>query len=1110
MHPLTYFTKMLSVNQTSSAPAMRLYTSNRLELLADALAETVGQPLDSPLSTEIIVVPNRGMARWLSMQLADRLGIWGNSKFLFPDHFASELFHRAFPDLPERSVFNKELLPWKIMSVLTDELLRDERMEPLAAYLSDGRAAKKFQLACKIAEAFDQYTIFRPEVVLGWEAGEEDHWQAVLWRTVAGETDAPHRSRLQRDFLSAIGRLPAETFPPRIAVFGLSLPPYHIALLAAVASLLPVHLFVLNPCAEFWDQIKSENEAARIMKQELPPSGSEKTLHLEEGNPLLAALGTHGREFLSMLHDYDPHEIEMSSDKPPATLLETIQADMLHLYDRGSSPEIPRIAINATDRSIEVHSCHSPQREIEALYDYLLDVFDASASINPSDILVMTPTIATYAPVIRAVFGAPESPDRRIPYSLTDLAAGSEGGIINAFMALLSIPGSRFEAGAVLSLLETPAIRATFDLSEADLPALRTWVQRCGIRWGLDEETLRELDLPVMPDNTWEAGKRRLLLGYALPAGDRRTFKGSAGFDDIEGTQAALAGKFLDSIEKLAAFTRECRTTRSLAAWSLLFGNLFNSFFIPDTGGDEDETGWIREAIAELSQPERYDIPTSAVDYETIRHYFTMRLNRAGSDAPFLSGGVTFCAMLPMRSIPFKIICCIGMNDGAFPRQSYRPSWDLMAQDPRRGDRSLAREDRYLFLETILSARQRLYISYIGSSVHDNAVIGPSVVVEALLSTIDRGFYPHVPATPESQFSEERVAARDAVIIEHPLQAWNPRCFNGGNRLHSFSNANAVSARSLALDESIGYQFCTRPLSPRQEVRHIDLQMFIDFFRNPIRFLFINRLGMKLPERQERVADTECFGLSGLNRYTLALKLTEGMLGNRDQEAVYALLKAKGELPQGNVGRFEFDALAGEIRAFAEGLRPLREKEPALPRLSVNATFGPLVIAGSIDGCYPSMRLAYRFATIRPNDYLAAWISHLLLCAIGRPGFPTKTILFTKDTMMTLEPVSGAGNELEKLAVLFETGMCSTLSFFPHATFDYAESVVVKKRSPQDALSRAVEIYHGNDYVSGEGEDPYYSFCFRQGPLFDAAWEHLSLDVWSPLFHSIGKEGSCS
>jgi exodeoxyribonuclease V gamma subunit len=1105
MLPLTYFTKMLSVNPPPS-PVLRLYTSNRMELLADALAETVGHPFDSPLSMEIIVVPNRGMARWLSMQLADRFGIWGNTKFLFPDHFAGELFRLAFPDLPEGTFFNKELLPWKIMSVLSDELLRDERMEPLAAYLSDGRPSRKFLLACKIADAFDQYTIFRPDVVLGWEAGEEDHWQAILWRTIIRETGMPHRGRLQRDFLSVIGRLPAEIFPPRISVFGLSLPPYHTALLAAVASLLPVHLFVLNPCAEFWDQIVSENEEAHIVRRELPHSDSEKTLHLEEGNPLLAALGIYGREFFSMLHDYDPQEVEIFSDNPPATLLETIQADMLHLYDRGSSPEIQKIAISATDRSIEVHSCHTPQREIEALYDYLLDVFDTNASINPSDILVMTPNIVSYAPMIRAVFGAPENPDRRIPYSLTDLTVGSEGGIINAFMALLSIPVSRFEAGTVLSLLETSAIRAAFDLSETDLPTLRTWVRRCGIRWGLDEEMLRELDLPAMPDNTWKAGIRRLLLGYALPTGDSRTFDGSAGFDDIEGTQAALAGKFLDSIEKLAIFSRKCRTARSLTAWSLLFGDLVNSFFAPDAGG-EDEMGWIREAITELSQPERHGIPSSAIDYETIRHYIMMRLNRVGSNAPFLSGGVTFCAMMPMRSIPFKIICCIGMNDGAFPRQSYRPSWDLMAQHSRRGDRSLAREDRYLFLEAILSARQRLYISYIGRSARDNAVIGPSVVVEELLSTIDRGFYPQALATSEGPCVEGSPAARGAVIVEHPLQAWNPRCFNGGNRLHSFSDANAASAGSLALDESIGYRFCTLSLPPRQEEKRIALQMFIGFFRNPTRFLLINRLGIKLPERQEQVADTECFGISCLNRYIIALKLIEDMLGRSDREAAYALLKARGELPQGNVGRFEFDALAGEIRAFAESLRPFIEKEPALPPLSVDASFGPLVITGSIDDCYPAMRLTYRFADAKPNDYLAAWISHLLLCAIGKPGFPTKTLLFAKDKTITLEPVSGAESELEKLAVLFETGMCSPLPFFPHASFDYAESVLMKKRSPQVALFRAAETYHGNNYVSGEGEDPYYSFCWRQSPLFDAAWERLALDVWSPFLHSIRKEG---
>ncbi len=538
------------MHQPSIAPGLLLHTSNRLELLADNLAGIVAQPAASPLEPEIIVVPNRGMARWLSMQLADRLGVWGNAKFLFPDHFVGDLFRRVFPDMPEHTVIDKEVLPWKILSVLSGGILDDRRLEPLASYLSDGRPVRKFQLACKIAEAFDQYTVFRPDVILGWEEGREESgnpdWQAVLWRAVMDRQRVPHRARLQRDFLAAIGKLHPDSLPSRIAVFGLSsLPPFHTALLAAAATLTPVHLFVLNPCIEFWDQIVSESEAARIARRELPESGTAAMLHLEGGNRLLASLGGYGREFLSLLHDYDPAENEIASDTPPETLLEHLQADMLHLYDRGSLSGVPAIPIPLTDRSVEIHSCHTPLREVEVLYDYLLDVFESGSAANPSDILVMTPSIATYAPAIRAVFGAPESPLRRIPYSLADLTTGSEGAIAAAFMALLAIPLSRFEATAVLSPLETPAVRAAFGLDEADLHTLKTWVRGCGIRWGRGPEALRELDLPAMPDNTWEEGIRRLLLGYALPAAGQRTFGGIAGFDGIEGTEASLAGNLL-------------------------------------------------------------------------------------------------------------------------------------------------------------------------------------------------------------------------------------------------------------------------------------------------------------------------------------------------------------------------------------------------------------------------------------------------------------------------------------------------------------------------------------------------------------------------------------
>jgi exodeoxyribonuclease V gamma subunit len=1067
-----------------------------MELLVEALAGTVAAPLDSPLATEMIVVPNRGMARWLSMQLADRLGVWGNTEFLFPDHFANDLFRRVFPDLPRHTVFDREVLPWKIMSVLSEELLGDKHMEPLSACLRDGRSVGKFQLACDIADAFDQYTIFRPGEVLGWEEGRDRHWQAVLWRTITGG-GVPHRARLRRDFLSAIGRLPENSLPSRIAVFGLSsLPPYHASLLAAVATLLPVHLFVLNPCAEFWDQIVSEGEAARIARRELPEAGAERTLHLEGGNPLLASLGDYGREFLSMLHDYDPQEMEIPFDPPGSTLLEIVQADMLHLYDRGASPELPALAIAPGDRSIEIHSCHTPQREIEVLYDYLLDLFDRDPTANPSDILVMTPDIAAYAPVIRAVFGSPENSGRRIPFALADVTAGSDGAVLTAFGAILSLPLSRFEATAVLSLLETPAIRAAFDIEESDLPTLVTWVRACGIRWGLGPEALRTLDLPAMPDNTWEAGVRRLLLGYALPSGKGRTFGGSAGFDDLEGSGAELAGRFLDFLDTLATFTQECGTPRSLTAWARLLGKLLDEV-VADTGG---ESAAIREAIGGLSEAEIRGIPAVTVDYETIRACIAMLLDRTGSDAPFLSGGVTFCAMKPMRSIPFRVVCCIGMNDGAFPRKAYRPSWDLMAQHPRRGDRSLDREDRYLFLEAILSARQRLYISYIGRSVRDNSKNGPSVVVEHLLSAIDRGFFPE-----GSPAADRERPARTALIVEHPLQAWNPRCFIVGDPSGSFSDANAVVPGSPEGEASPALRFRTGELPCRQGENNLGLRQFIDFFRNPVKFLFVERLGMKLPDRDERVADTECFHLGPLDRYAIAGQLAGQLLSGNDREAVYALLKARGELPQGTVGKFEFDALAAEIGRFVEEtVRPLVEREPKLPPLIVDGSFPPLHIAGLIDGCYPSIRLAWRCAKLTPGDYLAAWIPHLVLCAAAKPGYPTRTILAARDRTVVLDPVPGAREELTRLAALLETGMHSPLPLFPRTSFAFAEGVLVKDQTPEKARSRAAETWYGTDFSRGEAEDPYYAFCFRSASPIDADGERLALAVWGPVLRATG------
>ena len=359
-------------------------------------------------------------------------------------------------------------------------------------------------------------------------------------------------------------------------------------------------------------------------------------------------------------------------------------------------------------------------REVEVLYDHLLALFDGDRELTPRDVLVMTPDINAYAPYIHAVFATPDEPRLKIPYSIADRSIRREGHISEALLGMLELVGSRFEASRLLNLLETPPIRHRLALGDDDLEQIRTWVAATRIRWGLDEGHRERLGFGAFAENTWKAGFQRLLLGYAMPGYGQHTFAGILPYDHIEGSSTAVLGTFLQFCEDLFAAVSDLDRPRPLAQWAEVLTGLLDHFF--DSSDDsEKEMHTVRRVIGDLADQQHGSGFTEAVGIDLIRADLTQKLDTEALGTGFITGGVTFCAMLPMRSIPCKVIALIGMNDGAFPRQNRSPGFDLMARAPRRGDRSPRDDDRYLFLEALLSARSTLYISYVGQSLQDNS-----------------------------------------------------------------------------------------------------------------------------------------------------------------------------------------------------------------------------------------------------------------------------------------------------------------------------------------------------------------------------------------------------
>ena len=1122
-------------------PGFNLYTSNRSEYLVDALAEIINEPLKNPFAPETIIIQNRGMERWLSMQLSVRLGVWANSHYPFPNAFVHDLFGRVMPENPNQYQFDKDLLVWKIMQLLPEQLQHPAFL-PLKRYLQNQEPLKVYLLSKKIADQFDQYTLYRPEMVNLWQHGSDNHWQAELWRHLFPPNQY-HRALLKELCIEKLQKSSFSTIlPERISVFGIStLAPYYVDILQAISSHITINIFVLNPSAEYWDDILSEKEIRHYLKRQRCSKKRRNTaeeLHLFQGNSLLASLGGYGRDFLARLHESTVEEFSFPVDPGEQNLLTVIQSDMLHLKERGDEACPPK-TITPDDCSVQIHSCHSPMREVEVLYDSLLALFQKTPDLKPSDVVVMSPDIEAYAACISAVFGAPENKNLRIPYSLSDRTAHAEGSITSAFLSLLELPGSRFTVSSILDLLDTTEISHAFQIREDERHLVRTWVRNSGIRWGLDEAMKEQHDLPAFPEHTWKSGLERLLLGYALPSENKGTFADIAGYDHIEGAQGITLGNLLNFFHTLVRFSSTLEQDYTLSEWSELLLSLLCTFF-EENQQDQQELLIIRSIVLHLQEIERQSDLSTKVSFQIVKAFIESKLQEQRATSGFITGSVTFCAMLPMRSIPFKVVCLIGFNDDAFPRKGSSNSWNLIAQHPRRGDRSIQHEDRYLFLEALLSARNTLYISYVGQDAHGNGNKRPSVLVEELLDYIEKGFILE-DGEPEDRIgtrdsddsridSEDNNSAivsvsnklepndlnqitaidytsiRDHICIRHRLQAFSEAYFSPDSKLFSYSQENVAAAVELRNQTRSGTQFfCGLLKEPPEEFKTIQINDLIRFFRNTSSFILRQRLGVSFHTTLEQISNDEPFGLQGLEAYQVSELLAGNILDGLPYEQSYSLFKSSGMLPHGVIGEIIFKKLVTGVTQFVNKIQEF-SISMKLENLVLDSTVGDFHLSGTIDHIYKESLIHYRYAKAKPSDYLQLWIKHLLLNSFKGTEHPRTSLLIAQDSIWRLDEIDDAEEQLRKLLTHFWNGLRFPLPFFPASSWAYAETVL-KGKPVETALSAAEKRWYG-DYFNpamAEGDDPYHKTCYQSRDPLSEEFRAISVDICEPILQHIKK-----
>lgn len=1071
---------------------LELYPSNRLEILAAMMAQIFRKtPLSSPFKEEIILVQSKGMERWVSMALALRLGVCANMRFPFPNAFFHEIFQKVIGDLPDRTAFDREVMTWKLMDLPT-EMAGSPGFEEVRHYLGDsGDDLKRYQLAARIAYAFDQYLLYRPEMISRWEAGEDEDWQARLFRAVAGGHEGRHAAALGKQLDDRLkGKaVDLDKLPERVSVFGIStLPPFHLHLLESLSAHIPVRLFLMNPCREYWGTVTSKRDVRRLSRR--APGTDPETLHLDPGHPLLAGMGVLGRDFFDRIAEIDPEMPDSSLFESPAgdTLLTGLQSDILTLQDRGASDEAPFRTVEPTDDSIQVHACHSPIREVEVLHDRLLDRFERTPDLRPADVLVMTPDIETYAPFIAAVFDRPADDPKRIPFTIADRSYRSDSRIIETFLRLLDLAGGRYGAEDVLAILEEDGVRRRFDLDQSDLDRARQWVGETRICWGIDAPHRSRMDLPDFHENTWRAGLDRLLLGYALPGDGEARFLRILPYDKVEGDSAATMGRFVELIEQIFFHIEGLSRPRSPAEWSETLLSLTDALFSPGPDASA-EMATLRETLRRLAETAAAAEMDGPVGISAIRAHLKARLQDEGFGYGFISGGVTFCAMLPMRSIPFRVICMLGMDHDAYPRPKRAPGFDRIAQNPRPGDRSQRDDERYLFLESILSAREVLYISHVGQSARDNTPMPPSVLVSELIDTLRRGYRAPGDTDMENQ-----------LVIRHRLQPFSPDYFTepSDGRLFSFDEDACEAARALVSDRPVPGPFIDRGLpEPEPEWRTVDLGALYRFFRNPSEYLLTQRLGVRFGDGEEMLPETEPFQVDGLDRYGLGQRLVAGFLAGTDSEDLREIARAEGRIPHGTVGKCAFDDIRDNARAFADGLSEHLVLPPFEP-LPVDLPIGDFRLTGNVEGVYPTGLIRYRYATIKGKDRIGLWLPLLVLNILKPKGYPlTGTVVGAEKGVLALEtygPVDDPETILEQLLKLYWDGLVRPLPFFPESSWAY---VSAKKNN----LAAARKVWH-NDYNYSEDDNAYFQRCFDTVDPIDSTFEDIARTVYGPMMDS--------
>ncbi|MFC5060887.1 exodeoxyribonuclease V subunit gamma [Actinomycetospora atypica] len=955
--------------------ALLVHRAERADLLAEALAGVLATPPEDPFTPDVVAVPTRGVERWLAQRLSHHLGaalgadgVCANVEFPSP----AELV-RAARGLRDDDPWRPERLVWPLLETI-DACAGEDWCAALGTYLgvvgdtSGTRAGRRFAAARHLARLFDAYGDHRPDMLRAWAAKDDLdgaggevpadlRWQPELWRRLRDRVGEPAPA----ETLVEEGA-PGADLPARLSVFGPTrLSTSALRTLTALAADREVHLWLPHPSPALWERVRGEVSAEPRRRRDDPTASA-------AAHPLLRSLARDARE-LQLRLPADAVDVHHPGPGiPPGTLLERLQDDLRH--DR-----VPALADLTGDTSVVVHSCHGPDRQVEVLREAVLGLLADDPTLEPRDVVVMCPDVETFAPLITAAFGAGEGeagehPGHRLAVRVADRALTQVNPVLGLLGTVLDLADARLTAGELLDLAESEPVRRRFRFDDDDLDRLRRLVTESGVRWGLDRAHRATYKLGGVGENTWERGLDRLLVGVAM-SGDEQVWLDTAlPLDEVESGDVERVGRLAELVDRVSEVLDRLTGERPLDAW-LDALTLAVDALAAATPADVWQLTQARAVLAEVRGDATGDTPLTLHD---VRSVLSDHLAGRPTRANFRTGSLTVATLLPMRSVPHRVVCLLGLDDQVFPRETRTDGDDVLARDPCVGERDAAAEDRQLLLDAITSATERLVVVHSGADERTNAPRPPAVPVGELLDTLD--------ATARIDGGSTRAH----VVHRHPLQPFAPAEFVADpdtGRPFSFDVGALAGARALGSGRTRPPVFLDGLLPPRDEPE-VDLADLVKFLEHPVRAFLRQRLSLVVRGEDSEPDEALPVEPNGLARWSIGQRLLEDRLAGHDVAACIEAERRRGELPPGALGAALLKKLGREVELLVAAAGP-HWVEPARDLTVRVALDEGTTVVGTVAGVRGSTLASATYSRLAPKHRLAAWVQ-LLALAAARPG----------------------------------------------------------------------------------------------------------------------------